>query len=172
MANFHESLEYVLKNEGGFSNKKHDLPTNFGITIKTLSEYLERQASINEVAGLTKERATEVYFLLYWSRLGLSFVNNNNIATAIFDVGVNCGTGTSARLTQEVLCKLQLGVVVDGEIGFGTCEMLDRADQTKFILAFEEAVVQHYYSIVNNHPEKAAFLPGWLARAGRLLSLK
>lgn len=174
MSNFNESLDYVLKNEGLFSSRKSDKggPTMMGITLKTYSEYLGRQATIEELKALTKETVAPIYYHLYWAKLCLSMVNNNNIATAIFDIGVNCGVEEVAILTQKSLVTLLADVKIDGLMGFKTCEAIDKVDQGKFILTFENEACQHYYKIVLHDSSDAPNLPGWLARAGRLLSLK
>lgn len=174
MANFQQALAYTLMNEGGYSEDKDDRggATKFGVTIATLSTYLGGQATIQEVRNLSKDDAANIYYHLYWTPLCLSMVNNNSLATSIFDVGVNCGVHYSARITQSSLNALDLTVIVDGEMGFKTCEKLNQVDQGKFILTFENLLVEHYYGIVAANPKQQKFLPGWLARAGRLLSLK
>lgn len=174
MSNFNQSLDYLLSNEGGWSNRAADRggPTMLGVTLKTYSEYLGREATVEELQLLNKETVAPIYYHLFWSRLRLSFVNNNNFATAILDTGANEGVMTASLITQKTLCSLLLDVDIDGVIGPRTCEMLDKADQNKFIAAFEKEVEDHYNAIVAHDPKEAVNLHGWLNRATKLLTLR
>jgi hypothetical protein len=53
-ANIEDALAFTLKNEGGFTDNPADKggPTNKGITIGRLSEYLGRKATKDEVKNL------------------------------------------------------------------------------------------------------------------------
>ena len=57
--NFEACLKFVLQFEGGFVNNPKDPggPTNLGVTQATLSGFLGRQATIDEVKALTPEKS-------------------------------------------------------------------------------------------------------------------
>ena len=55
--------EVIERFEGGYSNHPADRggPTNMGITQATLSEYLGRPASVDEVRSLSRAQAVAIY---------------------------------------------------------------------------------------------------------------
>ena len=66
-SNFPKCVDIVLAKEGGFSNDPNDPggATNFGITQKTLSAWLEDRgqsaAAVDDVKKLTRDTACEIY---------------------------------------------------------------------------------------------------------------
>jgi len=56
-----DAIDEIIHTEGGFVHHKADKggPTNLGITQRTLSYYLGRKASIEDVKNITKETARE-----------------------------------------------------------------------------------------------------------------
>jgi lysozyme family protein len=59
----------VIRREGGFVDHPADRggPTKFGITQKTLSRALGRQATTEDVRRLTREIAAEIYRRTYYT---------------------------------------------------------------------------------------------------------
>lgn len=174
MSNFNLSVQYVLENEGGFVNdvNDHGGATNFGITQQTLSTFRGRPCSVEDVRGLLKDDAIEIYYRYFYSPLGLILVESNSITTAIMDISVNDGIFQGAKLAQKALNDLFLDVEVDGHLGPSSIDALNRADSYRFLTAFEARATQFYYSLVVKYPEDRKFLNGWLKRAERLLTLR
>ena len=140
--------------------------TNKGITIGRLSEYLGRPATKEEVKNLNYETIKLIYKKYYWDVLNLDHVLDQSIATALFDIGVLCGTGTAARLCQDVLDINQTR-----KMDSRTLEAINATTDEKFIPLFAKRNINRFEDIVNNNPSQKVFLKGWKNRANRLPSL-
>jgi lysozyme family protein len=68
MLSVKEIIEEIIRKEGGYINHPNDRggPTKFGVTQKTLSNYLGRPASIEDVKNMTVETASEIYERNYY----------------------------------------------------------------------------------------------------------
>lgn len=183
MADFLGALEYTLENEGGFSNHAKDRggATKFGISSVLLSAFLQRSATLDDVSNLDQDQAQEIYKKYFWDELRLSEVNDQMIATAIFDVGVNMGCKQAIKITQMALNDLlsddhpKYGppelIEVDGVMGKYTILKINEVDPTWFIKIFRVKLLAKYSDIVAKIPEQKVFIKGWTARADRLLTL-
>lgn len=167
-ADIEDALVFTLKNEGGYTDHPMDKggPTNKGITIKRLSEYLGRKATKDEVKNLDYETIKLIYEKYYWDAMNLDKVLDQSIATALFDMGVLCGTGTSARLCQEVLSVTQTK-----KMDAKTLDAINGTTDEEFIPEFAKKNSLRFEEIVNRDPTQEVFLNGWKNRARRLLSL-
>lgn len=111
--NFETALRHILEFEGGYVDHPDDPggATNLGITRATLARFKGRPVSKAEVRALEVETAREIYRRFYWDVLRCDEMPAG-IDLALFDSGVNQGTGRAARLLQTAL-----KVTVDGIIG-------------------------------------------------------
>jgi lysozyme family protein len=169
MANIQASIQYVLENEGGYTVDDGG-PTNYGIVEEDLATFLGvsvSQITAQDIKDLTVGQATAIYKKQYWDVMQLDSVTDQNMATAIFDMGVNMGVFEGARLTQAVV-----GVAADGIIGPITLAALNATNAQAFIPPFEQLVIDHYLAIEESDPaEYEQYLRGWENRAKRLLTL-
>ena len=100
----------------------------------------------------------------YWAPHGFDSVNNQQIASKLFDIAVNMGNGAEhievAQALSATLGHDSTNVVAD----------LNALHPTIFLNELVEVLQQHYKDIYNAHPEKysANTLIGWLARAIKL----
>jgi lysozyme family protein len=164
------ALIFTLKNEGGFSNHPHDRggATNRGITAATLARFLDKPSvSAQEVKALDYATTTSIYKRYYWDVMNLDHVFDQGIATALFDMGVLCGTGTAARLCQDVL-----GIMPNTHrMDQATLNRLNATTDDQFITAFAARNIERFQQIARNNPSQQVFLKGWVNRANRLLGL-
>ncbi len=131
-ANFEKALRHVLAFEGGYVDHPNDPggATNLGITRATLSGYLGRSVSKSEVRALSHETARDIYRKLYWDALRCDEMPGG-IDLALFDCGVNQGTGRAARLLQTAL-----KVRVDGKFGPVTMRAVRSAEPAPLLTEF------------------------------------
>lgn len=113
---FQTAVTRVLAAEGGYVNDPNDPggETNFGIS--------KRSYPGEDIAGMTSERATEIYYRDYWQAVRgdeLPFP----IALVLFDCAVNQGVKTSIRFLQSALKLTE-----DGVIGTQTLEAASQGD--------------------------------------------
>ena len=111
--NFGTCLKHVLQYEGGYVDHPRDPggATNKGITIGTLSRYLGRRATKQDVRDISDVTVAKIYRRDYWDAVrgdalpvGLDLV--------AFDGGVNSGPSRGIKWMQT-----GLGVVADGKVG-------------------------------------------------------
>lgn len=127
------ALTYVLAHEGGYVNDPDDAggATNYGITQST---YDARRRHLGQptrsVRGISSAEVADIYYEQYWKPIrgddlpaGLDY--------AVFDYGVNSGTGRAVKHLQEVL-----GVKVDGVIGEKTLAAISERDVVELIEAY------------------------------------
>ena len=154
-ANFPRCLDVLWPEEGGFSNRASDPggPTNLGITIATLSEYMGRPASVSQVQGLTRETATPIYHKLIWQPIKGSYLPSG-LDLMVFDTAVNNGPGRAAKFLQQAL-----GVEPDGVIGSGTLDALSGRSASELI----EHVHALRYAFDKQLPDAGGYL-GWFTR--------
>lgn len=162
-----QAFQLLMRHEGGFSQDPNDHggATNMGVTIATLSAYLGRAASVEEVRGLTQDTAKAIYSQFYWNPLNLDQIESPRLQTAIFDQGVLNGTRTAAERIQSVV-----GVKVDGEIGPITIKAINQFD-VSILTRFVCNMQLRYVSICLNDESQMRFLEGWMRRTHDLLLL-
>ena len=114
--NFDAALKLVLVHEGGFVNDPQDPggPTNMGITQSTLSDFLGRPATIEDVRDIDGETVAEIYRRSYWA-LGQCDHLPVGLDYAVFDFAVNSGVSRAVKMLQKVV-----GAKQDGALGVKT----------------------------------------------------
>jgi len=109
---FQRAVSFTLDEEGGYSNDPRDSggPTNFGITIGTLSHWRGGTCTPSDVRALGKPEAIAIYFALYWSPVR-AWALPHGVDLVVFDFGVNAGVGTSAYQLQAAVGAEQDGII-------------------------------------------------------------
>lgn len=168
MSDFQKAVDYTLQNEAGFVDDPRDPggPTNWGITHETLSRWRARPVSTFDVKSLSRDQAMEIYKAYYWDTMALSQVKSDEVAMAVFDIGVNRGIHPSLRYAQQAL-----NIHVDGVAGEKTQAALSAVDATQFLLKFIPAVSRGYIELCVENPARLVYLQGWVSRCHRLLNL-
>lgn len=113
MNNFQECLSLILKSEGGYVNHPSDPGghTNKGITLETMSNYLGRNAIVEELKNISDDMVAAIYELNYWNPC-LCYDLPSGVDYAVFDFAVNSGVGRASRFLQKIV-----HVRADGVIG-------------------------------------------------------
>ncbi len=102
--NFIEALDFVYKNEGGYSNHKEDKggATNFGVTQRTYDDYCRRNnLTPKNVKDLTKDETVQIYYDDYWKKSGADKANNIFESIVLFDTAVLHGVGKAKSFYQK-----------------------------------------------------------------------
>lgn len=163
---FDEALDLVLKNEAGFVNDPDDRggATNYGITQKTLSDYMSHEVTVDDVRNIPMDVVRKIYKQEYWDRLKLDHVIDKQLAFALFDQCVNRGIRRVAEQIQEIV-----GVKVDGVIGPITIKAINAFDSSKAIIEFVKKAQISYIRIVEGDKDQLKFLRGWITRTHQYL---
>jgi type VI secretion system secreted protein VgrG len=165
MADFAKALAYVLAHEGGWADDPADPggATNYGITLKTARRYgIADKAALR---AITKERVAEIYEAGYW-RFG--DINDQRVATKLFDMAVNMGMEAAVKVLQRGLWAMDADVIIDGALGPATLAASNMADPDDLLGWLCSLSAQHYGDIVARRPASAKFLKGWLRRAAEV----
>jgi len=102
----------------------------------------------------------DLYKSNYWDRVKGDSIENQLIANKVFDIAINMGPGTAAKLLQ-----LTLDVTIDGRIGNQTLNALNAANFELFMSEFRLVIISRYMAICKNRYKSRKFLYGWIKRA-------
>jgi lysozyme family protein len=166
-----DALAFTLGNEGGFSNHPADPggATNFGITQSVLNQWNGSHPELafpGNVKNLTPDQAKAIYRLDYWR---WDQITDPSLAIKLFDIGVNCGTGTAGKLLQQAINTLAAQpIAVDGKIGPMTLAAANAQPPEALMKALCQVQQAYYQAIVDRKPDQSVFLKGWLIRAARV----
>lgn len=102
--NYDESLDLLLRHEGGYTNHPSDPggPTNFGITIADYRKYVKSDATAADVRDMSIADAKKIYRARYWDAQ-LCDDLPSGVDYAMFDYGVNSGIGRSGKVLRRIL---------------------------------------------------------------------
>ena len=128
-SSYDDALKRVLVHEGGYSNHPSDPggPTNWGITIHDARAHWKPDATAADVRAMPVAVAKQIYRSKYWDALRGDDLPAG-VDYAVFDYGVNSGTGRAAKVLQRFV-----GVDADGEVGPATIAAAARADAAALI---------------------------------------
>lgn len=139
--------------------------TKYGITQSTLSRWLKRQATVQEVKNLTLQEASRIYKVMFIEAPGfLQF--GESLAEQIMDAGVNHGTSKAVQLLQR-----GLGVPDDGKIGPQTLQAFQSTLEWKVFTGFMAARLQFYADIIKAKPVQKRFAAGWMNRCAEMIDI-
>lgn len=154
---FATCLKVVLGYEGGYSNDPADPggPTNFGVTQKVYDAYrLTQGHALQPVKAITTAEVEAIYKRQYWDPIrGDDLPEGVNLA--LFDFGVNSGTGKVAKVVQKVL-----GLTVDGHVGEGTLAAILAADPARLV----QGICEDRRAFLKGLSTFGRFGKGWMAR--------
>lgn len=170
MDDLDKSLEFLLDEEGGWSNHPSDRggATMYGITQNTYNAWRKKKGKAPlTVRNITQQEAKDLYKEEYWNSAGCDkFPWPINYMT--FDAAVNSGVSRAVRWTQA-----GLGIQADGKVGPGTVsaakQAVDQGDGKK-ILGIVDQRTTFLARLVQEKPSQAVFLLGWWRRTQRVLA--
>jgi lysozyme family protein len=167
ISNFEQSLNLVLKSEGGFQSDPRDSGnrladgrlgcTNLGVTQAAYEYYLKRRVTWDEMKALNRETVKPFYKDGYWDPCMCSYLPIG-VDYLVFDIAVNAGDNRAERLLQETV-----GAVIDGQIGEKTLAAVATFDPKALIIKFSQVKAEWYKSLHN-----ATYEQGWLNRVAEV----
>lgn len=191
MANYSKAYKIVMKYEGGYNNDPDD---RGGETYKGISRrYFPDWKGWNLIDVSKKEDGldsqfpeglSDIYILQvmveqlykdqFWNRFRGDQIENQEIATELFDSGVNMGVHQAVKFLQRSLNylnrngKLYRELVDDGLIGKNTFAALDvymKNDKPEILLKLMNLLQgAHYIEVLKDYPDQEGFIRGWLDR--------
>jgi lysozyme family protein len=170
MKSIEELLNDVIKREGGYVNHPNDKggPTKYGITQRTLSAYLGRAASIEDVKNLDIALAKEIYQRNYYFKPRINALPAM-LQPIMFDMMVLHSPKVVWRILQEIINEAGFGPVdedgVSGPQTFNAAETCAVEMGDYLINAIVDARIEFYKMRVEKDPSQKVFLKGWCNRA-------
>jgi type VI secretion system secreted protein VgrG len=152
MADPKVAIALTLVHEGGYVDNKNDPGgiTNMGITQADLPG--------QNMRALTAEQATQYYLQNFWETL-YSQIENQAVASKLFDLGVLFGVRTAIESLQTAL-----GITVDGSFGQETLTAVNSAEPINLLLQYKVAFVHRALVIGSEKPSERVFVAGWIKR--------
>lgn len=159
MADFEPAIAVVLEHEGGYTNNPNDAggETKFGICKRSYPNL--------DIASLSAEDAKAIYRRDFWLPLQLEQVDNQELATKIFDTAVLTGKTRSVRFLQSALQGLGSPVALDGVMGPHTLAAVNAASPEPLLQSYRRQLEAFYQGLAEAVPTDRPFLKGWLTRA-------
>lgn len=162
MADFLPAFERMIVNEGGYvlHTVKDDRGgmTYAGIA-RAFHPHWQGWRVIDQGETPPADMVRQFYRSNFWHLLQLDDVAQQEVASNIFDFGVNAGISTAAKLAQLVA-----GTTPDGKIGRKTIEALNAIDPDLFVARYALAKIARYRDIVAKNRTQQKFLLGWINR--------
>lgn len=149
----------VLQHEGGYVHNKADPggETKFGISKRSYPGV--------DIANLTKQQASDIYYRDWWIPLQLDQIQDDAIAVKILDTCVNVGSRAGVKILQKALRNVGEGVEVDGIIGRQTIAAANRADADDLLRHMQRLQAEYYQRLIQRNPKLKQFERGWINRA-------
>lgn len=146
--NFDQAFERLIGHEGGYVNNPADPggETNFGIS--------KRSYPMENIRGMTLERAKGIYLRDYWEPAGCNAVPDG-LRFDLFDMAVNSGVTTAIRTLQN-----SVGAAADGVIGPKTAAAINAMEAPRLVARFNGWRL----AFMANTPQFDTFGRGWARR--------
>ena len=162
MACLAAAMPFLLRNEGGDSDLKGDpgARTRCGISTPELADFNRRHPDLGYPSDpweLNHAQIATIYDLDFWRYDG---IQDQRVATKLFDIGVNVGLGTEVHILQRLL-----GVTSDGVYGPATEAAVNAREPLDLLKGLCEAAKEHYLAVAKAHPDETRFLDDWERRA-------
>lgn len=163
-ARFDDAIKVTLAHEGGYVCDPDDPggATNYGISLRWLHSIGLHQWTPRRVREMTVKQAIDFYRRYWWI---YSSLEDQTVATKIFDMSVNMGHTQAHKLAQRALIEIGHVLVVDGIFGPNTCAACNDSDESQLINGLRVKQIDFYRSLVRSRPRLSKFLPIWLKRA-------
>ena len=165
-----DTIKYILSWEKGYVDHPNDKggPTNFGITMPTLSRWLGRPATNEDIRNLDMATATAIYRRFFVIEKPYSKLTDPWTFKYVVDMGVLHKPKSVAKIVQKAARPL---LKVDGHFGPKTIEMCNKLPtvQPAAGVGWREKLrrerVFHYTRTVRDDRSQGDFVLGWTKRA-------
>jgi lysozyme family protein len=170
---FQSCVSSILEHEGGLTTDKADPggTTQWGISLRYLKSMgldLNGDGIINDedVIGLHKDGAIEVYRKYWWNKFHYAAFNELVVVEKVFDLAVNMGGMAAHKLLQIAINRLrEQPIKVDGMLGGLTIGAANSTDGTSLRQQLRECAEHKYIEILAANPAMEWCRKGWMNRA-------
>lgn len=185
MAKFKDAITFVLDNEGGFVDDPNDPggSTNYGISCKFLNKYCDKELltdifghnkniTPDEIKSLSRDNAIKIYEKCFWQKYPYEKINDQELATRVFDFTIHKNPYESHRILQSAFNKLlpdnsAFKIKIDGIIGPKTLKSINYKDSKMILGRFKSLRADFYRILCLKNENLRQYLKGWLNRANK-----
>ena len=125
--------------------------------------------NIEDIKNMSVVDAKQVYRTCWWDKYQYGLINDQTIATKVFDLSVNMGSVRAHKLLQNALNKaFGLRLTVDGVLGPATFSVINSISDDKeqlLLTAYCNGAWAFYQSLIAANPSQQVFARGWKNRA-------
>ena len=156
----------IIEREGGFVDNPSDKggATKYGVTLNTLSEYMGKECTVDDIKNLPVDTAYKIFKDRYFIKSGIVNIRDYNLQAIMLDTAVNSGEGRAVKLLQQAL-----GIKDDGIIGAVTIQFANAAMIEPLRKKYMSLRIRFLGRIIEKDHTQATFAAGWLNRCGDLL---
>lgn len=160
-------IDEVMQREGWpkFTDASEDRggPTKGGITLKTLSGYMGRPCTTEELQALDEPTARAIYETIFIVKPGFMRIADQEVREYLIDIGVTSGPARAVRYLQR--CIGLPAKDVDGVLGPVTAAAANKMDPVDLLLNLIAYRCVKLAADVQENPAQLKWLEGWIARA-------
>lgn len=183
MASLKLALPTIFLHEGRYVNHPSDPggATNWGISLRFLKTTgdldkdgwldgdIDRDGDvdIDDIKKMSEDDAAHLYDLYFWSRYNYAEIEDQLVATKVFDLSINMGSVGSHKCVQRATRAALTNMVLaeDGVLGKQSLKTINLANPTKLLSALKSEAAGYYRSIRLKDGNEKDFIKGWLNRA-------
>ena len=170
----------IAEEEGKYSDRSVDTPTNYGVTQAALDEYNAWNSSLrtmynlpNDVKYLSMQQAKNIMEEMYHKRYSIDKIQKLPIAANVTDHNINGGTDANWLLADTVNNYKKLSyprnVVVSDKLA-AVINGLQDDEVIPFNDLYTQRRMDRYFGVIDNKPEKINNLNGWYDRIKKFYS--
>lgn len=182
MSEIRLALPTIYLHEGRrFTNDPNDPggATNFGVSLKFLMQtgdldkdgWLDGdlnhdgKVTVEDIRAMNESSASRLYDLYFWSKNGYSGIDDQVIATKVFDFAVNMGSVGANKCLQRAVRSANSSIILvdDGAFGRVSLDAVNKAKPEKLLAALKSEAAGYYRAI--KYKGSTNYLTGWLNRA-------
>lgn len=185
MQDVRQIAEEIIAREGGFINDPDDPggATKYGVTLETMRRLgldltKDGQIDADDVRGLTRAQAAEIFIRHYFQEPGLDQLPAA-LQPVVFDMYVNAGAN-AVKILQRLLGQMGQSVSVDGVLGpltIGAVEAAAALAPNHIVDAYAIARRNYYFRLADKRPASRKYARtrkgdkgGWITRAESFMS--
>lgn len=172
LSKFDSVIGHSFNFEGGYTNRKEDYETNYGITEPFMENYKYAlpDGKIKPIGELTKEDARLLY-KAQWDKYNLGYIRDEDVALALNDYMINSYAGGVAKRVQEILNSQGNNLKVDGFFGEETLNAINNSDKKRLIEQILIDRLNRYQYTLYRQPHKKIYIAGWIKRLNELAEM-
>jgi lysozyme family protein len=144
-------------------------PTRFGITLQFLCDHPDYadfdgdgDIDADDLKAASEDWANKIYYKYFWCWFPMDRIPAT-VAHVLFDIGVNSGQRTAAKVLQRAL-----GVTDDGSIGPATLAAMEQWQPLQLAETILDLRERQYRNYAKNDLSQQRWLHGWLNRVNSL----